>query len=409
MRRVVITGMGAITPIGKPAAESWQGIKEGRNGIDRITKIDNPDIKGPMGAEIKDFDFGDKRAAKRLDLSSQYAIVAAREAMAQSGIESGKNVAPERFGVMAGSGIGGIRTLEEQIAGATKKDSTKRVSALMVPMIIANMVGGNLAIEFQAKGSCIGIVTACAAGTHGIGEAYRNIKFGFCDVMLGGGAEAPFAKICYAGFENMTATSTRQDKDRCSTPFDKERDGFVMGEGAGFFVLEELEHAKARGAKILGEVAGYGTTCDAYHITSPEPSGDGPANAMKMAIEDAGIKPEDIDYINAHGTGTPLNDLYETRAVKKVFGDDTKVPMSSTKGNVGHLLGAAGAVEAIFSLNAVIDGFIPPTINLRVPDEELDLDYVPNEGREAELTYAMSNSLGFGGHNGSLVIKKYEG
>lgn len=408
MNRVVITGMGAITPIGKTMEESWQGIKSGTNGIDRITKIEDPDNKSVMGAEIRDFDYGDKRKAKRLDLSSQYALTAAREAMQQSGIVSGENVAPDRFGIIAGSGIGGIATLEKQIAGAVEKGSTRRVSALMVPMIIVNMVSGNLAIEFHAKGSCEGVVTACAAGTHGIGEAYRNIKHGYADVMLGGGSEAPFAKVCYAGFGNMTATSTRTDRNRCSTPFDKERDGFVMGEGAAFFVLESLEHALNRGAKILGEVVGYGSSCDAYHITSPEPSGEGPADAMKMALADAGIRPDDIDYINAHGTGTPLNDLYETRALKIVFGDETKVPVSSTKGNIGHLLGAAGSVEAAFCLKAIEDEFVPPTLNYKVPDEELDLDYVPGEGRNKKLNYVMSNSLGFGGHNGSIILKKYE-
>lgn len=409
MKRVVITGMGAITPIGHTVEESWDALKSGANGIDKITHFDTTDQKCVMGAEVKDFEFPDKRAGKRLDRTSQFAIVAAREAIKDSGIVSGENVAPERFGVMAGSGIGGIMTLEDQISKATEKGTTKRVSALLVPMVILNMIGGNLAIEFQAKASCLGVVTACSAGTHSIGEAYRNIKHGYADVMLGGSAEAAFAPVCFAGFGNMTATSTRTDKNRCSTPFDKERDGFIMGEGSGFLVLEELEHAKARGAKIYGEIIGYGTTCDAYHITSPAPTGEGAAGAMQMALDDAGLKADQIDYINAHGTGTPLNDLYETRAVKSVFGNETKVPMSSTKGNIGHLLGAAGSVEAIFSIKSILDGFIPPTINLEVADEELDLDYVPNKGRNAEINYAMSNSLGFGGHNGTIILKKYEG
>lgn len=407
-KRVVITGMGAVTPIGLTVSQSWEALKAGTNGIDQITGMDITDQKCTMGAEIKDFEFPDTRAAKRMDRSSQLAIVAAREAMEDSGIVSGENVVPERFGVMAASGIGGITTLEDQITKAVEKQTTKRVSALMVPMVILNMIAGNLAIEVGAKASCLAIVTACAAGTHSIGEAYRNIKHGYADVILGGGAEASFAPVCFAGFGNMTATSTRTDKDRCSTPFDKERDGFIMGEGAGFFVMEELEHAKNRGAKIYGEIVGYGSTCDAYHITSPSPDGAGAAGAMKQAIEDAGITPDQIDYINAHGTGTPLNDLYETRAVKSVFGEDTKVPMSSTKGNIGHLLGAAGSVEAIFSMKAILDSYIPPTINLKVPDEELDLDYVPNVGREAEVNYAMSNSLGFGGHNGTIILKKFE-
>ncbi|MGI6257286.1 MAG: beta-ketoacyl-ACP synthase II [Anaerovoracaceae bacterium] len=408
-RRVVITGMGAVTPIGLTVSQSWEALKKGTNGIDKITSFDLTDQKSVMGGEIKDFEFPDARAAKRMDRSSQLAIVAAREAIEDSGIVSGENVAPERFGVMAASGIGGIITLEDQISKAVEKGTTKRVSALMVPMVILNMIAGNLAIEFNAKASCLAVVTACAAGTHSIGEAYRNIKHGYADVILGGGAEASFAPVCFAGFGNMTATSTRTDKDRCSTPFDKERDGFVMGEGAGFFVLEELEHAQKRGAKIYGEIAGYGSTCDAYHITSPSPDGEGAAGAMRQAIADAGIKAEDIDYINAHGTGTPLNDLYETRAVKAVFGEDTKVPISSTKGNIGHLLGAAGSVEAIFSMMAIRDSFIPPTINLKVPDEELDLDYVPCVGREAKVDLAMSNSLGFGGHNGTIILKKFEG
>jgi len=408
MMRVVITCMGAVTPIGHSAEESWQELKKGANGIDRITHFDVSEHKCKMGAEVKDFDYPDKRAARRLDRSSQLALTAAKEAMEASGIVSGENVDPDRFGVIAGSGIGGIMTLEEQITKAVKKETVKRVSAVMIPMVILNMISGNLAIEFQAKATCFGIVTACSAGTHGIGEAYRNIKHGYADVMLGGGAEASFAPVCFAGFGNMTATTTRTDKNRCSTPFDAERDGFVMGEGAAFFVLEELEHARNRGAHIYGEIAGYGTTCDAYHITSPSPEGEGAASAMNMAIKDAGIGPENIDYINAHGTGTPLNDLYETRAIKRVFGNDTKVPVSSTKGNIGHLLGAAGSVEAMFCIKAMRDGFIPPTINLKVPDPELDLDYVPNQGRQAELTNVMSNSLGFGGHNGTLVFRKYE-
>lgn len=408
MNRVVITGMGAVTPIGKTVEESWEALKKGENGIDKITHFDISEQKCKMGAEVKDFDYPDKRAARRMDRSSQFAVTAAGEALADSGIKSGENVASERFGIMAGTGIGGIMTLEEQVTKATKKESVKGVSALLVPMVISNMIGGNLAMQFKAKGSCLGIVSACSAGTHSIGEAYRNIKHGYADVMLGGAAEAAFAPVCFAGFGNMTATSTRTDKDRCSTPFDKERDGFIMGEGSAFFVLESLENAKARRARIYGEITGYGSTCDAYHITSPDPEGAGASGAMRMAINEAGITPGDIDYINAHGTGTPLNDLYETRAVKAVFGEKTKVPISSVKGNIGHLLGAAGSVEAVFSMKAILDSFIPPTINLKVPDEELDLDYVPNEGRNEKLDCIMTNSLGFGGHNGSLVIRKYE-
>lgn len=409
--RVVITGIGAVTPLGHTAEETWQGIKDGKNGIDKITSFDTEALGGHkciMGGEVKDFVFPDKRAAKRLDKTSQFSIVAAGEALQQAGIVSGENVKPERFGIMAASGIGGIETLEQQITKAALRDKVRSVSALMIPMSIINLVAGNLAIEFQAKGSCLGIVTACASGTHSIGEAFRNVKHGYSDVMLAGGAEAAFAPICFSGFENMTATTTRTDKDRCSTPFDKERDGFVMGEGAAYFVMESLEHAEARGAEILGEVVGYGSTCDAYHITSPAPDGSGAAGAMKLALEEAAITPDSIDYINAHGTGTPLNDLYETRSMKTVFGENMTTPISSTKGNIGHLLGAAGAIEGIFCLQAMRDSFIPPTINLQVPDPELDLDYVPNQGRNAELTYSMSNNLGFGGHNGSLVLKKFE-
>lgn len=405
-KRVVITGIGAVTPLGNNVSDFWAGIKAGKNGIDTITHFDISEHKAIMGAEVKNFEYFDKRAAKRLDPSSQYGLTAAIEAVVQSGIVSGENVDPGRFGVYAGTGIGGITTLESEVRKSIEKGVSK-TSALLVPMVIPNMLAGNISIEFNAKATCIGLVTACAAGTHAIGEAYRNIKHGYADVMIAGAAEASFAPTCFAGFANMTALSTRTDKDRCSTPFDKERDGFVMGEGAGFFVLEELEHAKARGAVIYGEIAGYGTTSDAYHMTSPSPTGEGAAEAMKMAIEDAKIEPNKIDYINAHGTGTPYNDAFETLAVKTVFGDKTTVPMSSTKSMIGHLLGAAGAVEAIISAKAIMDGFIPATINLKVPDPELDLDYVPNIGREAKLEYALSNSLGFGGHNGTLIIKKY--
>ncbi|MGI6736135.1 MAG: beta-ketoacyl-ACP synthase II [Anaerovoracaceae bacterium] len=411
MNRVVITGIGAVTPLGHTAEESWQGIREGENGIDHIQTFDTDALGGHkciMGAEVKDFVYPDKRAAKRLDKTSQFSIVAVEEALQQAGIVSGENVDPYRFGIMAASGIGGIETLESQITRAALRDKVRLVSALMIPMSIINLIAGNLSIHFQAKGDCLGIVTACASGTHAIGEAFRNIRAGYSDVIIAGGAEAAFAPICFAGFENMTATTKRTDRDRCSTPFDKERDGFVMGEGAAYFILEDLEHAKARGAEILGEVAGYGSTSDAYHITSPDPEGAGCARAMQLALEDAGLQPDDIDYINAHGTGTPLNDLYETRSMKMVFGEHTEIPISSTKGNVGHMLGAAGAVEAMFCLQAMRDSFIPPTINLKVPDPELDLDYVPNVGREAALRCTMSNNLGFGGHNGSLILKQYE-
>lgn len=405
-RRVVITGMGAVTPLGNTAADFWAGIREGKNGIDTITHFDISVQKAIMGGEVKDFTYEDFREGKRMDRSSQFGVTAAKEAMKDSGLVSGENIHPYRLGVLAGTGIGGIMTLETEVTKAVDK-GVGRVSALLVPMVIPNILAGNVAIALQAKGSCLGMVTACAAGTHGIGEAYRAIRHGYLDAVVAGAAEAAFAPVCFAGFANMTALSTRTDRNRCSTPFDKERDGFVMGEGAGMLVLEELEHALERGAQIYGEIGGYGTTCDAYHLTSPSPEGEGAAEAMKMAIRDAGLNPEDVDYINAHGTGTPYNDLFETRAVKTVFGSDTKVPISSTKSMTGHLLGAAGAIEAIVCLKAINDGFLPATINYQIPDEELDLDYVPNQGREAEVNVVLSNSLGFGGHNGTLLFKKY--
>ena len=405
-KRVVVTGMGAITPIGNTVDEFWASVKAGKHGFSEITHFDTSELKAKLGAEVKGFEYEDKRAAKRMDRSSQLGVAAAVSAVSDSGIVSGENIDQYRFGVFAATGIGGITTLENEVRKAEEKGLT-RASALLVPMVIPNILAGNVAIALNAKGSCMGHVTACAASTNGIGEAFRIIKHGYADAVIAGGAESAFAPVCYSGFVNMTALSTRTDPNRCSTPFDKERDGFVMGEGAGFFVLEELEHAKARNAKIYCEVVGYGSTCDAFHLTSPSPEGEGAAMAMSLAIDEAGIKPEQIDYINAHGTGTPYNDLFETRAIKKVFGDNTKVPISSTKSMVGHLLGGAGAVEAIVCAKAINDSFVPATLGLQVADEELDLDYVPNEGRAKELSYVMSNSLGFGGHNGSIILKKY--
>lgn len=407
-KRVVITGRGAITPVGNTVSESWESIKAGKLGIAEITQFDIEPHKVKMGAEVKDFEFEDKRAAKRLDRSSQFALTAAAEAMKDSGIVSGENVAPERFGIFGGTGIGGITTLEKEVTKCVKKDNVTRASALLVPMVMPNAVSGNLAIKFNAKGTCFGVVSACASGTHSVGEAFRNIKHGYSDVLLAGSAESVFTSVCFSGFANMTAMSTRTDPARCSTPFDLERDGFILGEGAGFLVLEEMEHALARGAKIYGEIIGYGATCDAYHITSPAPDGEGAAKAMSLAISEAGIVPDDIDYINAHGTGTPYNDLFETNAIKAVFGDETKVPVSSTKSMTGHLLGAAGGIETVFCVEAINDSFIPATIGLEKPDPELTLDYVPNQGRAAELDYVLSNSLGFGGHNGSIIVKKFK-
>ena len=406
-RRVVITGMGAVTPLGNNVKDFWQGIKTGKNGIARITHFDPEVQKSKNGAEVRDFVFHDKKEARRSDLYSQYGVTAALEAMEDSGLVSGENIDADKLSVAVGSGIGGIMTLESEAAKASEKGIT-RVSPFLVTSVIINILSGNIAIACKATGSCLAIVTACATGTHAIGEAYRSIKHGYTDAVIAGASEAPFAPVCFSGFANMTALSSREDPNRCSTPFDKERDGFIMGEGAGIVILEEYEHAVARGAKIYAEVAGYGTTCDAHHITMPSPEGTGAAKSMQMAIAEAGIPPEEIDYINAHGTGTPYNDLFETRAIKKVFGDAAyKVPVSSTKSMTGHMLGAAGVAEAIICVNAMLDGVIPATINLKVPDEELDLDYVPNAARKKELNYTLSNSLGFGGHNGTLVLKRF--
>lgn len=408
-RRVVITGMGAVTPLGNNVKDFWEGISTGRNGIARITHFDPEVQKAKNGAEVKDFVFHDKKEARRTDLYSQYGVTAAKEAMEDSGLVSGENIDPDRLSVLVGSGIGGIMTLENEVFKAAEKGTVARVSPFLVTSVIGNILAGNIAIECKATGSCIGIVTACATGTQAIGEAYRAIKHGYTDAVIAGASEAPFAPVCFSGFANMTALSTREDADRCSTPFDKERDGFVMGEGAGIVILEDYEHAVARGAKIYAEVVGYGTTCDAHHVTMPSPDGSGAAKAMEQAIVEAGITPAEVSYINAHGTSTPYNDLFETRAIKKVFGDAAyKVPVSSTKSMIGHLLGAAGVVESIICVNAMRDGLIPPTINYQVPDDELDLDYVPNIARKQELTYTMSNSFGFGGHNGVLLLKRYE-
>ncbi len=409
-RRVVVTGMGAITPIGHNVEEYWKGIKEGKCGIDTITKFDVSDYKVKLAAEIKDLnieDYMDRRAAKRLDRYSQLAIIATKEAMKDSGITS-ENTDMNRMGVVVGSGIGGLGTIEEQVKVLVNKGHD-RISPMYIPMSISNMATGNIAIEIGAKGESFAMITACATGTHCIGESYRLIKHGYQDVVVAGGTEGSITETGVAGFTNIKALSQATDKNRASIPFDKERSGFVMGEGAGILILEELEHAKKRGAKIYAEIVGYGASSDAYHITSPAPGGEGGARAMVSAINDAGIKPEDIDYINAHGTSTHLNDSFETAAIKTALGESAKTVMvSSTKGNTGHLLGAAGAVEAITCIKAIEDSFVPPTINYKVPDEECDLDVVPNVGRNKEIKYAMSNSLGFGGHNSTVIIKKFE-
>ena len=407
--RVVVTGMGAITPIGNNVEEFWKGIKEGKCGIDKITLFDTTNHKVTLAAEVKNFDAEEllgKKEARKLDRFSQFAVVAAKEAMLDSGLDTAE-FDHERFGVIVSSGIGGLETME--IACDTLREKgPDRVSPYVIPMMIGNMAAGNVSIAVGAKGYSSSVVTACAGGTHSIGDAYRMIKHGYQDIMLCGGTEASIVPVGVAGFANIKALNTTDDATRASIPFDKERAGFVMGEGAGLIILESLEHAKKRGAKIYAEIVGYGVSSDAYHITSPLPDGNGGARSMKGAIDEAGIKPEEVDYINAHGTSTPMNDRCETMAIKNVFGEDTKVMVSSTKGNTAHLLGAAGGVEAIACIKAIEDSFVPPTIGYKVPDEECDLDIVPNEGRNIDIKYAMSNSLGFGGHNSTVLFKKYE-
>jgi len=409
-RRVVITGMGALTPIGNDVNTFWNNAKNGKLGIDFITLIDQDLIDVKIAAEVKDFDpdtLIGKKEAKRLDRFAQFGLVASDEAIKDSGIDLEKEDL-DRFGVMLGSGIGGFETIETECTKiATGK--SKRVSPFFVPMTIINLGAGNVAIKHGLKGPCTSAVTACATGTNNIGDAFRTIKHGYADVMLAGGAEAPITRLGVSGFGSMKALNADNNPIKASIPFDKDRSGFVMGEGAGLVVLESLEHAEARGANIIAEIVGYGSTCDAYHITSPAPDGSGAAKAMKDAIAEAGIKPEEVSYINAHGTSTPLNDEFETAAIKKAFGEAAyKIPISSTKSMTGHLLGAAGAIEAIICAKALQEGFIPPTIGYNTPDEGLDLDYVPNVGRKQELEYALTNSLGFGGHNATLLLKKWK-
>ena len=410
-RRVVITGLGAITPIGNNVQEFWKGIKEGKCGVDNITQFDATNFKVKLAAEVKGYnpeDYFERREANRLDKFSQYAMIAAREAWKDSGLNK-ETENMEQVGVIIGSGIGGIETIEKE-HGKCMVKGPERVSPMYIPMGISNMATGNVAIDIGAKGESIAMVTACASGTHCIGESFRMIKHGYQDVVLAGGTEAGITPLGIAGFANIKALTKTEDRLRASIPFDKERSGFVMGEGAGVIVLEELEHALARGAKIYAEMVGYGATSDAYHITSPAPGGEGGARAMKIAMKEGNVKPEEITYINAHGTSTHLNDSCETQAVKTALGEEAarKVMMSSTKGHTGHLLGAAGGVEAIVCAKAIDEGFVPATINYKVPDEECDLDVVPNEGRKVDVKYAMSNSLGFGGHNATILLKKFD-
>jgi 3-oxoacyl-[acyl-carrier-protein] synthase II len=400
--------MGAITPCGNDVETFWNNIKSGVSGIDFITRFDTADFKVKIAAEVKGFDplqYMERKDAKRMDVFSQFAIASAAQAVEDAKLDI-EAIDKNRFGVLIGSGIGGIDTIEKEQTKFLQRGPSK-VQPLFIPMIISNMAAGNVAIKFQARGICTTVVTACATGTNAIGEAYRTIQYGTADLMLAGGTETSITPLSIAGFTNLTALSKSEDPKRASIPFDAERDGFVMGEGAGVLLLESLEHAQKRGAKIYAEVVGYGSTCDAYHMTSPSPDGEGAARAMQIAIDEAGISPDEVSYINAHGTSTPLNDKYETIAIKTVFGENTKVPVSSTKSMTGHLLGAAGAIEGIISVKALEEGFIPPTAGFSVADPDCDLDIVPNVGRKADLKYVLSDSLGFGGHNAVILLKKW--
>ncbi|MCI9423139.1 beta-ketoacyl-ACP synthase II [Lachnospiraceae bacterium WCA-9-b2] len=410
-RKVVVTGLGAVTPIGNTVKEFWNNVKEGKVGIGEITKFDTSDYKVKLAAEVKDFsakDHMDFKAAKRMELFSQYAVVAAAEAYQDSGLDIHKED-PYRAGVIVGSGIGSLQVVEREYEKILTKGPA-RVNPLMVPLMISNMAAGNISIQLGLKGKCTNVVTACASGTNCIGDALRAIQYGDADIMFAGGTESCICPTGVAGFTSLTALSTSSDPLRASLPFDEERGGFVLGEGAGVVVLEELEHAKARGAKIYAEVRGYGATGDAFHITSPAEDGEGAAKAMSLAMEEGGILPSQVDYINAHGTGTHHNDLFETRAIKLAFGDAAKdVVINSTKSMIGHLLGAAGGVEFITCVKTIEDGFIHQTVGTRRTDEECDLNYAIGAPIEKDVTYALTNSLGFGGHNATLLLKKYDG
>jgi 3-oxoacyl-[acyl-carrier-protein] synthase II len=408
-RRVVITGMGALTPIGNTVEEYWASLVAGRGGVGPITHFDASNHSCRIAAEVKGFDpnvYMDPKETRRMDPFVQYAVAAAKMAMDDSGL----SITPEnaaRVGVLVGSGIGGVHTWEAQHRILLEKGPS-RVSPFFVPMLIANMASGQISIVFGAKGPNTTVVTACTTGTNAVGDAYEIIKRGDADAMIAGGAEAAICPLSCAGFCNAQAFSLRNDEpEKASRPFDAKRDGFIIGEGAGVLILEDLEHARARGANIRAEIIGYGMSGDAYHITAPAPEGEGAARCMQAALDDAGIRPEDVDYINAHGTSTELNDKFESMAIKTVFGDHAyKVPISSTKSMTGHLLGAAGAVEAIACIRALEEGTIPPTINYEYPDPDCDLDYVPNVARKADLEIAISNSFGFGGHNATIVFRK---
>lgn len=410
MRRIVITGMGAVTPIGNSVNQTFSAMKQGGCGIAPITHFDTTDRKVKVAGETKNLDLEDyfpKKEIRRMDRFVAFALIAASEAMRDAGLDDNNNWNKERCGTIVSTGVGGLGTIEaEHTKGGLK--GYDRVSPYFVPGGISNIAAARIAIEYGLTGMCSCVVTACAGGTNAVGDSFRMIRDGYADVMVCGGAESCITEFGIGGFTALKALSETADPMRASIPFDKERNGFVMGEGAGILVLEELEHAKSRGASIYGEIAGYGANCDAYHVTAPSPDGSGAARCMELAMADAGITPEKIAYINAHGTSTPLNDSSETMAVKKAFGEHAhKLMMSSTKSMTGHLLGASGAIEAIITTLAVKEGFVPPTINYQVPDENCDLNIVANEGRNADIAYAMSNSLGFGGHNASLIIKRY--
>ena len=410
-RRVVITGMGTINPLGNNVADAWKSVRENACGIGPITRFDTTDFPVKLAGEVKDFNPDDtigKKEAKRMDRFSQLAVAAAVEAVEDSKI-SFENEDTSRCGVIVSSGIGGLSTIEEEHAKGMEKGFA-RVSPFFIPMAISNMSAGQIALRFGLHGMCSCVVTACAGGNNAIGDAFRHIRDGYADVMVCGGSESCITKLGVGGFASLKALNTTDDVTRASIPFDKERNGFVIAEGAGILVIEELEHALHRGAKIYAELCGYGATCDAYHVTAPNPEGEGGAACMSLALQDADMKPEDIDYVNAHGTSTHMNDSCETKAIKKAFGSWAEhLMVSSTKSMTGHMLGAAGAVEAIICAKALEEGFIPPTINYGERDEECDLDYVPNVGRKADIKYALSNSLGFGGHNAVLCLKRWDG
>lgn len=409
-KRVVITGMGAITPLGNDVDSFWKNLCDGKSGIDRITRFDPEKFDTQIAAEVKDFDpqdYVDKKKAKRMDRFTQFAMAAAKMAVEQADLDWSRENS-QRFGVLLGTGVGGLETMEKQAVVLHTK-GPRRVSPFFVPMMIANMAADQISIAYGARGMNSTVVTACASGTDAIGEAYRAIREGYVDIMITGGAEAAVTPLSLAGFSSMKALSRRNDEpQKACRPFDRDRDGFVLGEGAGILVLESYEHAMKRGTRILAEMAGYGLTEDAYHITAPAPEGEGGARAMKEALDDGNMAPGDIDYINAHGTSTEYNDKTETAAIKSVFGDTTKVAVSSTKSMTGHLLGAAGGIEAIALIKTLEDQFIPATINYTTPDPECDLDYVPNHGRRAAINAAMSNSFGFGGQNACIIMKKFE-